>query len=163
VFASISRWFKANPRTVFLVVVGVIILGLFLGVITPLFATSGRATADLSGTLPSTATADKRLEIDVSIDNTGDSVIGQVCVGALVQGPLTPVDAIFQNIDKEPFVDDLGTWKACGGELTSQSSAPVQLFFVAGSAGPAQLVLSPMNGKQVIGQALTGSLSVHSP
>jgi hypothetical protein len=163
VFASISRWFKANPRTVFLVVVGVIILGLFLGVITPLFATSGRATADLSGTLPSTATADKRLEIDVSIDNTGDSVIGQVCVGALVQGPLTPVDAIFQNIDKEPFVDDLGTWKACGGELTSQSSAPVQLFFVAGSPGPAQLVLSPMNGKQVIGQALTGSLSVHSP
>jgi hypothetical protein len=163
VFASISRWFKANPRTVFLVVVGVVILGLFLGVITPLFATSGRATADLSGTLPSTATADKRLEIDVSIDNTGDSVIGQVCVGALVQGPLTPVDAIFQNIDKEPFVDDLGTWKACGGELTSQSSAPVQLFFVAGSAGPAQLVLSPMNGKQVIGQALTGSLSVHSP
>ncbi len=162
-FASISRWFKANPRTVFLVVVGVVILGLFLGVITPLFATSGRATADLSGTLPSTATADKRLEIDVSIDNTGDSVIGQVCVGALVQGPLTPVDAIFQNIDKEPFVDDLGTWKACGGELTSQSSAPVQLFFVAGSAGPAQLVLSPMNGKQVIGQALTGSLSVHSP
>lgn len=162
-FASISRWFKANPRTVFLIVVGVVILGLFLGVITPLFATSGRATADLSGTLPSTATADKHLEIDVSIDNTGDSVIGQVCVGALVQGPLTPVDAIFQNIDKEPFVDDLGTWKACGGELTSQSSAPVQLFFVAGSAGPAQLVLSPMNGKQVIGQALTGSLSVHSP
>jgi hypothetical protein len=39
----------------------------------------------------------------------------------------------------------------------------VQLFFDAGTAGPAQLVLSPMNGKQVIGQALTGSLSVQSP
>jgi hypothetical protein len=163
VFASISRWFKANPRTVFLVVVGVVILGLFLGVITPLFATSGRPTADLSGTLPSTATVGKRLEVDVSIDNTGDSVIGQVCVGALVQGSLTPVDAIFQNIDKEPFLNSAGAWKACGGELTSQSSAPVQLFFDAGSAGPAQLVLSPMNGKQVIGQALTGSLSVHNP
>ena len=162
--ASISRWFKANPRTVFLVVVGVVILGLFLGVITPLFATSGRATADLSGALPSTATAGKRLEVDVSIDNTGDSIIGQVCVGALVQGPLTPVDAIFQNIDKEPFIlNNAGAWKACGGELTSQSSAPVQLFFDAGSAGPAQLVLSPMNGKQVIGQALNGSLSVHNP
>ena len=161
--ASISRWFKANPRTVFLVVVGVVILGLFLGVITPLFATSGRATADLSGALPSTATAGKRLEVDVSIDNTGDSIIGQVCVGALVQGPLTPVDAIFQNIDKEPFVDDHGTWKACGGELTSQSSAPVQLFFTAGSGGSVQVVLSPMNGKQVIGQALNGSLSVHNP
>lgn len=161
--AAIRRWFKANPRTVFLVVVGVVILGLFLGVITPLFATSGRATADLSGTLPSAATAGKRLEIDVSIDNTGDSVIGQVCVGALVQGPLTPVDAIFQNVDKEPFIDDRGTWKACGGELTSQSSAPAQLFFDTGPAGPAQVVLSPMNGKQVIGQALTGSLSVHSP
>ena len=161
--ASARRWFTANPRTVFLVVVGVVILGLFLGVITPLFATSGRATADLSGTLPSTAAAGKRLEIDVSIDNTGDSVIGQVCVGALVQGSLTPVDAIFQNVDKEPFVDDRGTWKACGGELTSQSSAPAQLFFDVGSAGPAQVVLSPMDARQVIGQALTGSLSVLKP
>ena len=163
--ASVSRWFRANPRIVFLVVGGVVILGLFLGVITPLFATSGQATADLSGSLPTTATAGKRLEIDVSMDNTGDTAIGQVCVGALVQGPLTPVDAIFQNVDKEPFVEDLQTqaWKACGGELTSQSSAPVQLFFDAGSTGPAQLVLSPMNGKQEIGQALTGSLSVDSP
>ena len=161
--ASIRSWLDANPRSVFLVVAGVVILGLFLGVITPLFATSRRATADLSGALPSTATADKHLEIDVSIDNTGDSVIGQVCVGALVQGPLTPVDVIFQNVDKEPFIDDLGTWKACRGELTSQSSAPAQLFFDTGPAGPAQVVLSPMNGKLVIGQALTGSLSVHNP
>jgi hypothetical protein len=163
VFASVRRWFTSNPRTVFLVVVGVVLLGLFLGVITPLFATAGRPMADLSGVIPSTAPADKRLEMDVSVDNTGDSVIGQVCVGAIVQGPLTPVNAIFQNIDREPFVDDHGTWKACGGELTSQSSAPVQLFFTAGSGGSVQVVLSPMNGKQVIGQALTGSLSIHNP
>ncbi len=162
-FASVRRWFNANPRSVFLICAGVVLLGLFLGVITPLFATAGRPMADLSGVIPSTATAGKRLEIDVSVDNLGDSVIGQVCVGAIVQGSLTPVDAIFQNIDKEPFIDDGGTWKACGGELTSQSSAPVQLFFNAGSAGPVQLVLSPMNGKQVIGQALAGSLSVHNP
>ncbi|MHB8489184.1 MAG: hypothetical protein ACYDCS_07815 [Candidatus Dormibacteria bacterium] len=155
-FAAIRRWFNANPRTVFLIVVGVVLLGLFLGVVTPLFATAGPPMADLSGVIPSTAPARTRLEIDVSIDNTGDPVIGQVCVGVLVQGPLTPVDAIFQNIDKEPFVNG----RVCGGELTSQSSAPVQLFFDAGSAGPVQLVLSPMNGRQVIGQALTGSLSV---
>ena len=158
-FAAIRRWFKDNPRTVFVIVVGVVILGLFLGVVTPLFATAGPPKADLSGVIPSTAIADKRFEIDVSVDNVGDPIIGQICVGALVQGPLTPVDAVFQNVDKEPFIDG----KACGGELTSQSSAPVQLFFDAGSAGPAQLVLSPMNGRQVIGQALTGSLSVHNP
>jgi len=163
VFASTRRWFKENPRIVFLVVVGAVILGLFLGVVSPLFATSGPAMADLSGVVPTTATAGKRLEIDVSVDNVGDAVIGQVCVGAIVQGPLTPVDAIFQNIDKEPFIDTLGTWKACGGELTSQSSAPVQLFFDALTAGSAQLVLSPMNGKRVIGQALTGSVSVQNP
>lgn len=147
----------------FLIVVGVVLLGLFLGVITPLFATAGRPMADLSGVIPSTAPTDKRLEMDVSVDNIGDSVIGQVCIGAVVQGPLTPVSAIFQNIDKEPFIDDHGTWKACGGELTSQSSAPVQLFFDAGPAGQVQVVLSPMNGKQVIGQALTGSVSIHNP
>ena len=160
---SIKRWFKNNPRTVFLVVVGVVLLGLFLGVITPLFATAGPAMADISGVIPATATADQRLEVDVSIDNVGDPVIGQLCVGALVSGPLTPVDVIFQNIDNEPFVDQQGTWKACGGELTSQSSAPVQLFFQAGTPGAAQLVLSPMNGKQTVGQALTGSLSVQNP
>jgi len=163
VLASIRDRLTSNPRLVCLVVSGVVLLGLFLGVITPLFATAGPPMADLSGVIPNTATADRRLEIDVSVDNIGDSVIGQLCVGVLVQGPLAPVDAIFQNIDKEPFVDERGTWKACGGELTSQSSAPVQLFFSTGSAGSAQLVISPMNGKQVIGQALTGSLSVSSP
>ena len=68
-----------------------------------------------------------------------------------MQGPLTPVDAIFQNVDKEPFIGGAGSWTVCGGELTSQSSAPVQLFFQAGSAGAAQLVLSPMNGKRTVG------------
>ncbi len=161
--ASVRRWFTSNPRVVFLIVVGVVLLGLFLGVITPLFATAGRPMADLSGVIPSLAAAGKLLEMDVSVDNIGDSAIGQVCVGAIVQGPLTPVQAIFQNVDKEPFIESHGTWTVCGGELTSQSSAPVQLFFHAGPAGTAQVVLSPMNGKQVIGQALTGSLSIHTP
>lgn len=162
-FSSIRRWFKDNPRIVFLVIVGAVLLGLFLGVISPLFATAGPAMADISGAMPATATAAKRLEIDVSIDNVGDPVIGQVCVGALVQGPLTPVEAVFQNVDTEPFIGGLGTWKVCGGELTSQSSAPVQLFFNAGAAGTAQVVLSPQNGTHVIGQALTGSVSVQNP
>lgn len=161
--ASIKRWFKDNPRPVFLIVVGAVLLGLFLGVISPLFATAGPAMADISGVIPATVPADKRVEVDVSIDNVGDPVIGQLCIGALVSGPLTPVDVIFQNIDKEPFVDTRGTWKACGGELTSQSSAPVQLYFQSGSAGAAQLVLSPMNGKQTVGQALIGSVSVQNP
>ncbi|MFI5284870.1 MAG: hypothetical protein ACHQ4F_00980 [Candidatus Dormibacteria bacterium] len=161
--ASVRRWLSANPRTVFLVVVGIVLLGLFLGVITPLFATAGPPMADISGALPTAAAAGKRVEIDVSVDNVGDTVIGQLCVGALVQGPLTPVEAIFQNVDKEPFIADAGGWKACGGELTSQSSAPLQLLFDAGSPGTVQLVLSPMNGSQVIGQALTGSISVRNP
>ncbi len=134
-------------------------LGLFLGVIAPLFATSGNATADLSGVIPVSAPAGRQLEIDVSVDNTGFSVIGRLCVSVVTQGPLTPVDAIFQNIDREPFVG--GT--VCGGELTSQSSAPVQLFFKAGSAGRAQLVLSPMDGTRTIGAALTGAVSVAGP
>jgi hypothetical protein len=163
VLASIKRWFQNNPRIVFLVIVGAVLLGLFLGVVSPLFATAGPAQADISGAMPTTATAGKRLEIDVSLDNVGDPVIGRLCVGALVQGPLTPVEAIFQNVDTEPFTGGDGSWTVCGGELTSQSSAPVQLFFDAGTVGAVQLVLSPMNGKQVIGQALNGSLSVKNP
>jgi hypothetical protein len=159
VIAAIKRWFASNPRLVFLVLAGLVLLGLFLGVVTPLFATSGPPTADLSGTIPATTPAGQRLEVDVSIDNTGDSVIHQVCVGALVQGPLTAVNAIFQNVDKEPFIDG----KACGGELTSQSSIPVQVFFDAGASGAAQLVLAPMDGAKTIGAALSASLSVSGP
>ena len=70
VVGSVKRWFKDNPRTVFLVAVGVVLLGLFLGVITPLFATSGPAMADISGVIPATAPAGKRLEVDVSIDTS---------------------------------------------------------------------------------------------
>jgi hypothetical protein len=137
-------------------VAGAVLLGLFLGVVAPLFATSGNAMADLSGVIPATAPAGKQVEIDVSIDNTGFSVIGQLCVSAVIQGPLTPIRAIFQNVDTEPFIDG----KACGGELTSQSSAPVQLFFETGPGGSAQLVLSPTDGKRTIGAALTGTVAV---
>ena len=140
-------------------VTGLVILGIFLAVITPLFATSGTTMAILGGSLPTTATAHRQLEIDLAIDNVGDPVIGRVCVRALVAGPLTPRDAIFQNIDKEPFVDG----RACGGSLSSQESISVQLFFETGPAGTAQLVLSPMNGTRTIGAALTGSVSVAGP
>jgi hypothetical protein len=159
VLSAVRRWFKANPRKVFLVVAGLVILGIFLAVITPLFATSGPPMAILGGTLPTTAPADRPLEIDLEFDNVGDPVIGRICVGVLVQGPLTPRHAIFQNIDTEPFVDG----KACGGSLSSQESISVQLFFDAGSAGTVQLVLSPMNGTRTIGAALSGSLSVAGP
>ena len=103
-FAAIKRWFQNNPRIVFLVIVGAVLLGLFLGVITPLFATAGPATADISGAMPATATAGKRLEIDVSLDNVGALSSASSCVGALVQGQMTPINAIFQNVDTEPFV-----------------------------------------------------------
>jgi hypothetical protein len=144
---------------VFLVVTGLVILGIFLAVITPLFATSGTTMAIIGGSLPTTATAHRQLEIDLAIDNVGDPIIGRVCVGALVHGPLTPRDVIFQNIDKEPFVNG----RACGGSLSSQESISVQLFFQAGTAGTAQLVLSPMDGTRTIGAALTGSVSVAGP
>jgi hypothetical protein len=157
--AAIRRWLRENPRTVFLVVTGLVILGIFLAVITPLFATSGTTMAILGGSLPTTATANRQLEIDLAIDNVGDPIIGRVCVGALVDGPLTPRDAIFQNIDKEPFVDG----RACGGSLSSQESISVQLFFDAGPAGTAQLVLSPMNGTRTIGAALSGPVSIAGP
>jgi len=47
--------------------------------------------------------------------------------------------------------------------LSSQESISVQVFFSTGSPGTVQLVLSPMAGKQVIGAALSGSLSLLSP
>lgn len=155
-FSAIAGWFRANPRTVFLLVTGVVILGIFLAVITPLFATSGTAMAVLGGTLPTTATAGHVLEVDLEADNVGDPVIGRVCVGARVQGPLTARNVIFQGIDNEPFVNG----EACGGSLSSQESISIQIFLTAGAAGSAQLVLAPMDGAKTIGAALSGAVSV---
>ena len=155
-FAGIRQWLRDNPRIVFLILAGAVILGLFLGVISPLFATTGPASADLSGVIPATTAPNHRFEADISIDNTGDSIVSQLCVGVLAQGAVTPVNAIFQNVDTEAFVQG----RVCGGELTAQSSAPVQLFFTAGSEGTVQLVLSPMNGAKTIGAALTGPVSI---
>jgi hypothetical protein len=106
--------------------------------------------------IPATTAPNHRFEVDISIDNTGDSIVSQLCVSVLIQGALTPVNAIFQNVDTEPFVDG----KACGGELTAQSSAPVQLFFNAGSDGAAEMVLAPLNGVKTIGAALSGAVSI---
>jgi hypothetical protein len=141
------------------VVVGLVLLGLFLGVITPLFATSGPPMAVIGGTLPTTATANHPLEIDLAIDNVGDPVIDKVCVGVFVQGALTPRNVIFQNIDNEPFVNG----ESCGGELSSQESISIQVFFEAGAAGSAQVELSPMDGKETIGESLSGPVSIASP
>ena len=154
--SAIIGWLRANPRTVGLVVTGLVILGIFLAVITPLFATSGPPMAILGGTLPTTATANRELEVDLDFDNVGDPVINQICVGVLVQGALTPKNVIFQNIDHEPFVDG----RACGGALSSQELISIQIFLAAGEAGTAQLVLSPMDGKKTIGAALSGSVSI---
>ena len=74
-FAGVRQWLKDNPRIVFLVLAGAVILGLFLGVISPLFATTGPTTADLSGVIPATAPPNQRFEVDISIDNTGNSIV----------------------------------------------------------------------------------------
>ena len=80
--ASIKRWFKDNPRTVFLVVVAVVLLGLFLGVITPLFATAGPAMADISGVIPNAATAG---DVFIASATNTMSSVADVAVGSYLR------------------------------------------------------------------------------
>lgn len=153
------RWLREHSRLVVLAVAALVVLGLFLGVITPLFATSGLPEADLGGTLPTQATANATLEIDLAIDNVGDPVLRPVCISALTAGPLTPSHVIFQGIDNEPFAHG----SACGGALSSQESISVQIFLQAGAPGDARLTLAPMEGRRTVGAALSGRITVAAP
>ncbi|MFN2581832.1 MAG: hypothetical protein ABR498_03715 [Candidatus Dormibacteria bacterium] len=137
-------------------VVAIAIMGAFFVVVATLFATSGSATADLGGALPTAATVGRNLEVDVGYDNTGNGVINSTCILVAVQGPLQVSSVTFQGLDVERVVGG----KACGGSLNGQETISVRIVLVPTRAGTATLSLTPANGSTALGAGLSGRIAI---
>ena len=149
-------WVRRNPRPIAPVVVAVFLIVAFFLVVAPLFRSSGAPSAEIAGTLPTSAVAGRQFEVDMGLDNTGFTSINPICVTAQVQGALHPDYAIFQDVDRRVFGGD----SVCGGTLSGQATISIRLFFTAPTVGRAGLTLIPAEGPIPVGSGLSGAISV---
>ena len=136
--------------------VALAILGGFFVVVAPLFATSGSASADVAGEIPTQATAGRTVEVDVGYDNTGNSVIDPTCLRIGVQGPLQASTVTFQGLDVETVRNN----EACGGSLNGQETISLKVVLTALGAGTAHLTLEPAQGTTVLGPGIAGNVTI---
>lgn len=149
---------RGDPRPLILIVIALAVLGGFFLVVAPLFATSGKPTADLGGVIPTHATVGQPLEIDVGFDNTGQSIITPTCVLIDVTGPLHPSSVTFQGLD----VRQVKNGEACGGSLNGQETISLRIVVTPTAAGTAQVTVTPAQGSSGIGPGVTGTVTVSS-
>lgn len=150
---------RSDPRPLILIAVALAVLGGFFLVVSPLFATSEKPTADLGGVIPAHATAGQPFEIDVGYDNTGQSLIRPTCLLIDVTGPLTPSTVTFQGRD----VISVRNGEACGGALNAQETISLRVVMTATAAGAAQVTLTPAQGTAAIGPGVAGAVAVGAP
>ena len=147
---------RSDKRPLVLIFIAILVLGGFFLVVAPLFATSGTASAELGGALPSSGTVGKPLEIDVGYDNTGQSVINPTCLLIDVTGPLQPSTVTFQGLDVVPVKNG----EACGGALNGQETINMKVVMQPTGAGTAQVTLTPAKGLSGIGPGISGSIPI---
>jgi len=147
---------RGDPRPFIFIVIAVAILGAFFIVVAPLFATSGSATAELGGELPTTATLGQNFEIDLGYDNTGDSVISPTCVLVATTGPLRASSVTFQGLD----VETVRNGRACGGSLNGQETISVRVIVTPSAAGTASITLTPAQGGTALGPGVAGNVAI---
>ena len=150
------RRLRGDPRPYIVLVIAVAIIGAFFVVVAPLFATSGSATADLGGVLPTSAKLGQNLEVDVGYDNTSSAVIESTCVLVATNGPLQVSSVTFQGLDVERVING----KACGGSLNGQETISVRIVCVPTAAGMASLSITPANGNTAVGAGLAGRITI---
>lgn len=145
-----------NPRPLIIIVVALALIGGFFAVVAPLFNTSGAATADLGGVLPTQAVAGRPLEIDLGYDNTGNSVISPTCVQVTIQGPMRATNVVFQGVDTEPFKNG----ESCGGSLNGQETVSLVITLQPTAAGVATVTIAPAQGTTAVGAGFGGRITI---
>lgn len=152
-------WLRGHRSLIAISVALLVGAGVLAAVLVPLFLTSGQVSAELAGTLPTQGFAGQPLEIDVSYDNTGTSVIAPVCVGVSIQGALQPQSAVFQAIDHEAFHNG----EACGGALGAGQTISIRMMLTPTGTGTVRYQFTPKQGTKTIGPDLSGTLMVAAP
>jgi len=145
---------RRNPRPFILGLVAVAVLAGFFVVVAPLFNAGGAPMAELAGVIPSSASAARMVEIDVGLDNTGTTLLRQVCVKASLAGPIRADRVVFQGVDTVRFSGG----KACGGALGAQETISVRVYLQPTAQGTADVTLTPVQGDAPLGGMLSGTI-----
>jgi hypothetical protein len=143
------------PRGARLVLVALAVAAGFVGVVTPLFNNGGAPSAEIAGQLPEKVSAGQAAQMDIALDNVGDSIIKPVCVAMSGDGA-TLASADFQGLD---HVIASGN-RVCGGQLTGQETIGITLHFTLSHRGTTHLSLVPQQGGTVIGPVFSGTVGV---
>jgi hypothetical protein len=143
------------PRGARLALVALAIAAGFVGIVTPLFNNGGAPSAEIAGQLPETVSAGQAAQMDIALDNVGDSIIKPVCVAMSGDGA-TLTSADFQGLD---HVVASGN-RVCGGQLTGQETIGITLHFTLSHRGTTSLSLVPQQGGAVIGPVFSGTVAV---
>ncbi|HEY8674344.1 MAG TPA: hypothetical protein VIO13_00035 [Candidatus Dormibacteraeota bacterium] len=142
------------PRGARLAVIGVVIAAAFVGVVLPLFSNGGAPQAEIAGQLPSSVASGRPVQMDIALDNVGDSIIYPVCV-AMTGNGATLVSADFQGIEHVNATAN----RVCGGQLTGQETISITLVFTLTHRGSTRVSLVPQQGTTVIGPVLSGTVA----
>ncbi len=136
-----------------------LLLAIFFGVLWPLLDNTGPTTAEIDGSLPTHATVNQPLIMDLEITSDGDQTINPTCVKATFSKPVDFVSVNFQGIETFGAVNGI----ACGGMLATQESVSIEVDVVPKATGSIDASLVPTQRNQVIGVPLTGTIQVGSP
>jgi hypothetical protein len=155
--AGRAAWHAAvtMPRGARLAVIGVVIAAAFVAVVLPLFSNGGAPQAEIAGQLPNSVAAGHQVQVDIAVDNVGDSIIYPVCV-ALSGNGATLVSANFQGLDQV----NASANRVCGGQLVGQETISITLVFTLTHRGSTQVSLVPQQGATVIGPVFSETVGV---
>lgn len=143
-------------------IAGIIIAaaGAFIGVVGPLFWTSGAPRAELSGLFDTvTLTVGKEGSLPIAVDNTGDSIIDPLCIGVKFSHPVTTAYGVFDNSYRYAISDG----RVCGGSLVGQETINVAIVVRSDQPGALDVVLTPMQGAKSVGRPISASVNVSTP
>ncbi len=154
-FRAARRAVLTMPRGARLLVIAGVIAAAFIGVIVPLFSSGGPPSAEIAGQLPDTVAAGRTVQMDIALDNVGDSIIYPVCVAMSGDGA-TLSSADFQGLDHVVAAAN----RVCGGQLTGQETIGITLQFSLSHRGTTQVRLVPQQGTKPIGPAFSGTVGV---
>jgi len=141
---------------VFPLVIGLLLVVGFVGLILPLFRSSGVVRAEITGETPAVARVGEQTPLDLAIDNTGDALIRPICLLAHFDRAVEVASVVFQGLDRVGFRDG----RACGGQLSGGEPINVRVVVVPRATGVVAITLAAGRGAQPIGPVVHRSMTV---
>ena len=130
------------------ILAAVFVLAFFGAVVPLLTGGTGAARAEVNGHFPAQVGLGQTVQVPLAVDNTGDSVIGPLCLRASVDpaSVVTPVEVNFQGLDTVPFTRG----EACGGSLSGGEVITAKVSIRGAATGSARVTMVvTLQGREV--------------